>query len=539
MHDLTANLPPPHDDEPASLRQDIIDELTDHLECATRRELLTGPSSGPCETASDSSDSSFRTAQHRALTRFGNPATIARKLWLDAMQEKLMAQKITLTLAAVATATCVVMCLLMWQALERGQQAQAALLQQNQEFTQTLLQEFRSSQATPTASLIADGWSPLTIKLVSDAGEPVEGKVNVYGTRIGGEGRDMEIVRDVGAEGVVELGMVPYGNYRVAVLATAANETHTEHFMVTPGEPSDRTIVCPTTSPPEVDLKFAFNPPELLESAELHYMVTLNPRARLIGTESWETSEGGFLDLWVDASGQILKQFERSDRIAGVPPGIMGLVFKPAPRLKEYVYDVVVVGVALPIQMDELSSTYRWIDKWAIVPNDRFHPHTVEQPFEPRAGAENLCEQDIPDDVWTEVINDFRMAPQSRQVTIPDGWETVTLTPSGTSGPIELNSRADVLVYFPEDEEDTWKTLLSSAQIIAIESPPAQGFGGEFRYVLLVRPEQKAAIELATHKTIIRLHNSESETDTPVLDESVLEEIKALPDRDEDSKPGF
>ena len=32
--DLTAALPSPRDDEPASLRQDIVDELSDHLHCA-------------------------------------------------------------------------------------------------------------------------------------------------------------------------------------------------------------------------------------------------------------------------------------------------------------------------------------------------------------------------------------------------------------------------------------------------------------------------------------------------------------------------
>ena len=39
---LSALLPPPRDDEPASLRQDILDELGDHLACAYNRELLRG-----------------------------------------------------------------------------------------------------------------------------------------------------------------------------------------------------------------------------------------------------------------------------------------------------------------------------------------------------------------------------------------------------------------------------------------------------------------------------------------------------------------
>ncbi len=42
---LSTLLPPPADDEPASLRQDILDELGDHLACAYNRELLRGANS--------------------------------------------------------------------------------------------------------------------------------------------------------------------------------------------------------------------------------------------------------------------------------------------------------------------------------------------------------------------------------------------------------------------------------------------------------------------------------------------------------------
>ena len=36
--DLLADLPAPHADEPPTLRQDIADELADHLKCAAQRE---------------------------------------------------------------------------------------------------------------------------------------------------------------------------------------------------------------------------------------------------------------------------------------------------------------------------------------------------------------------------------------------------------------------------------------------------------------------------------------------------------------------
>ena len=42
VESLTSGLPPSRDDEPPGLRQDIIDELADHLACSLQRELLRG-----------------------------------------------------------------------------------------------------------------------------------------------------------------------------------------------------------------------------------------------------------------------------------------------------------------------------------------------------------------------------------------------------------------------------------------------------------------------------------------------------------------
>ena len=61
---LSSELPAPRDDEPAGLRQDILDELTDHLACSYNRELLRGAHPGE--------------AHRRAIERFGNPAAVAR-----------------------------------------------------------------------------------------------------------------------------------------------------------------------------------------------------------------------------------------------------------------------------------------------------------------------------------------------------------------------------------------------------------------------------------------------------------------------------
>src|ERR687885_180908 len=98
---LSAELPPPRDDEPNGLRQDILDELADHLACAYNRELLRG---------ADAVE-----ARRRALQRFGDPAVVARRLWLDAMRGKIMAQRVLIASCLVVTLASLSLVGLMWQ----------------------------------------------------------------------------------------------------------------------------------------------------------------------------------------------------------------------------------------------------------------------------------------------------------------------------------------------------------------------------------------------------------------------------------------
>ena len=93
-NDLAAQLPVPRDDEPASLRQDIVDELSDHLACALNRELLRSRDN--------------QVARDEVLRRFGNPSHVARQLWIDAMKERIMSQRLTLILMTVVASACLV-----------------------------------------------------------------------------------------------------------------------------------------------------------------------------------------------------------------------------------------------------------------------------------------------------------------------------------------------------------------------------------------------------------------------------------------------
>src|SRR5438034_440348 len=98
---ISAELPPPRDDEPAGLRRDIVDELADHLACASRREFLRGANAGE--------------ARRRVLDQFGDPAAVARRLWLDAMKGKVMAQRVVIATCVVVTLASLSLAGLMWR----------------------------------------------------------------------------------------------------------------------------------------------------------------------------------------------------------------------------------------------------------------------------------------------------------------------------------------------------------------------------------------------------------------------------------------
>ena len=76
---------------------DIADELADHLHCSMTRERLSDEGRGR-------SEEEIVTA---ALERFGDPGQIARRLWWDAMKERIMAQRFMMAVTLVAAATAI------------------------------------------------------------------------------------------------------------------------------------------------------------------------------------------------------------------------------------------------------------------------------------------------------------------------------------------------------------------------------------------------------------------------------------------------
>ena len=88
--------PARHPREPGGLRQDILDEIADHL-----------ASAAAVEEEQDSGENE-ETIWQRVRERFGDPDALARRLWWDTMRETIMREWIQTGVMIVAAAAVIV-----------------------------------------------------------------------------------------------------------------------------------------------------------------------------------------------------------------------------------------------------------------------------------------------------------------------------------------------------------------------------------------------------------------------------------------------
>ncbi len=253
FHDtLSALLPPPRDDEPANLRQDIVDELGDHLASAYNRELLRGVGSS--------------VARQRVVERFGDPAAVARRLWFDAMKEKIMAQRVLIATCLVVTLASVSLVGMIWQQSSAAQRnaagaaaaaSQAMSLQNEkaQATQQEMLKQMRemSESIRNTRSL---DWNPVTFQLTEDTpdGPPAVGAsiaLDELVTGSGGAGMGQAASKPgwhiTDGTGRADFGVVHPGDYTFRVFRDWDQQylTAAGKLRIEPGSQVNTRIVCP------------------------------------------------------------------------------------------------------------------------------------------------------------------------------------------------------------------------------------------------------------------------------------------------------
>ncbi len=224
--DLAAALPEPLPEEPASLRDDIVDELADHLRLSLDRELVnTGDAA---------------TARRRVLERFGDPRTVARKLWWDALRGRIMRNRIGTVAAVVAMIVSLAavggtysLAKSLSAANERMAAQTAELMAGQQAMLVTLAELTRQSQAQAakaqwaqaqgnnTKPRVATDWRPFSVRVVSEKTRaPVRATCLLWPSK-GTHTVPTRIEVRTDSAGLAEFGTLPPGVARLSVFSDA------------------------------------------------------------------------------------------------------------------------------------------------------------------------------------------------------------------------------------------------------------------------------------------------------------------------------
>ncbi|MSR57532.1 MAG: hypothetical protein EXS05_07655 [Planctomycetaceae bacterium] len=273
--DLTALLPAPRDDEPPELRQRIVAELRDHLQCAFQRELLL---------SGDETE-----ANRRVLAKFGDPARLVRKLWFDALWEKIMSQRLMLACAAVMAAACITMGIVTVRVAEQSAQATQSLAEQGREVNAALLQQL-DRMTTTSESDRSLNWIRVKVRLVQETmdGPPAEG----FKVRIDDEAPNhmtsIAEKRQSTAEPEIDFGLLAPGRYNLNITAPWG-DNFIRTFYVRPGEsPLVQTVVCPAP-PVEGDIAIDVTWPDDLVNKPIGLFCFVYSPQRDLSNDTWHS----------------------------------------------------------------------------------------------------------------------------------------------------------------------------------------------------------------------------------------------------------
>ncbi|QDT80837.1 hypothetical protein Mal35_43120 [Gimesia maris] len=260
------DFPPERDDEPSSLRQDIIDELSDHFACALNRELLKNPDE--------------QIAKQRVIQNFGDPIKIARQLWLDAMKEKIMSQRIMTGISVLMAVCGVIVVGMVWSMMKESQAFNTRMMAQMTEIA-------NRPQATVPGNSPAEDMNQISFQLVQgkEGGEPAAGFTGKL-TKTGNKTDSFSLEAVSNAEGEMDFGKLPWGQYELFLKASWGEHFHS-NVTVIPGRDYFETIVCPAStpiaSPGDVPVQFEVHWPDKFDSKDWAIVCDFRVRESLGG----------------------------------------------------------------------------------------------------------------------------------------------------------------------------------------------------------------------------------------------------------------
>ena len=244
-------LPPPRSSEPKKLRTDILDELADHLALAAERER---------DRENDGEDAIWK----RVFDKFGDPDTLALRLWWDAMWEIVMRERIQTTAIVLAALAIVVFVGFGFKQLQAANQAVLQALQQQQ----------GSAEVMSTIQIALHRGNP-------DGPPAPEVDVSVSGKWFGED--KVTIEERPQPDGTVSMGPVRQGQYTLMLHDPKTDLRLTRRFTLFGGE-KEINIVVPEVEPVKVSFDLGLSP----HAKDEHQLL----RARV----EWEWKSGQ--DVW-------------------------------------------------------------------------------------------------------------------------------------------------------------------------------------------------------------------------------------------------
>lgn len=239
--DLT-NLPAPREDEPESLRQDIVDELADHLACAVRREMVAG--------------SDEPSAWVKTLEKFGDPRLVARRLWWQAMRSRIMSQRLSLVVQVCTLAACAALVFVAWQMQEGQRTQQEAFLAALAKLTEPR----ETKPATPPETRLA-----VQLKTSSpDDPLPTPFRLHIEGTHLSNSEIESDKLFD-NKTGRIDFGQIPPGAYFLR--AETSFGYATRRIEIATGENRVEEFALPGVSK-DVPLAIEVERPELISQED-------------------------------------------------------------------------------------------------------------------------------------------------------------------------------------------------------------------------------------------------------------------------------
>jgi len=253
--------PSPRRQEPAGLRRDILDELADHLAFAAEDETEKHGLDG-------------QQAWARAVARFGNPDALARRLWWDAMKERIMRDWIQTGIVAVCALSVVVMAVFLVKNIRQMQTmqiTQAELLK--------AVQGISERQQPESANLSLD----VEVRRGTLDGPPAQGvRVTLSGSLTPNNKVNVSLETD--ASGRVKFQPVPQGSYEISLEDPQSRMALKLSHSLFAGKGSNVRVVAPAFSP--VETRFAIEPSLPFRDERVLVFATFNAEAKA-GEFTW------------------------------------------------------------------------------------------------------------------------------------------------------------------------------------------------------------------------------------------------------------